>query len=119
MGYGLAGLHGTPHLQGDGDLEAGHPFTLALSNARELAPGFLIAGLQDWSLPFKGGVLVPSLDFLLPLVTDATGSFTLSSLWPPGIPEVTTAYFQCWIIDAAGPQGFAASNALAGTTPPP
>jgi hypothetical protein len=36
---------------------------------------------------------------------------------PPGVPSGFTTYFQWWIQDPAGPQGYAPSNAVAGTAP--
>jgi len=36
---------------------------------------------------------------------------------PGGLPPSFSLYFQYWINDAAGPVGFAASNALRGITP--
>jgi hypothetical protein len=64
-----------------------------------------------------GGVLVPSLDLLRAVQTDGTGSFLLTANWPPEVPHRTTAYFQFWMVDPGGPKGFAASNALAATSP--
>jgi hypothetical protein len=42
---------------------------------------------------------------------------TFTAPWPPDVPPATTAHFQIWIVDAAGPMGAAASNAIVGTTP--
>jgi hypothetical protein len=36
---------------------------------------------------------------------------------PAGAPSGVTIHAQFWIVDAGGPKGFAASNAVVGTTP--
>jgi hypothetical protein len=33
------------------------------------------------------------------------------------VPSGLTVWFQEWIVDGAGPKGFAASNGLSGVTP--
>jgi hypothetical protein len=52
-----------------------------------------------------------------PLFSDFFGTPTFGGLWPQGVPSGFTTYFQWWIQDPAGPQGYAASNAVAGTAP--
>jgi len=117
LSSGLAGSAGVPSLIGTGDLAGNDPVSLDLSNANPFALSFLVLGLSNLSIPFKGGVLVPAPDFLLPLTVDGFGVASLSTLWPVGVPSGATFYSQFWISDAAGPAGFAASNALSGTTP--
>ena len=81
---------------------------------------WLVIGLTRQDLPFRGGLLVPSLDlpgFPMVLPTGPTGTLPISTLWPPSIPSALTAYMQYWVADPAGPFGFAASNALSATTP--
>ena len=79
---------------------------------------FSSAPLSAVNLPFKGGTLVPAVDVLVAgLPTSPAGELSLSAAWPPGVPSGLTVWFQEWIVDAAGPKGFAASNGLAGTTP--
>jgi hypothetical protein len=91
---------------------------LALSHAAVFAPTALVVGLSRLDAPFKGGVLVPSPDILIAgLVTDATGAALVSGSWPAGLPSGFAVSFQYWITDAMGPQGFAASGAVQGTTP--
>lgn len=117
LGDGLAGSAGLPQLVGTGGLLGNDPVALDLTNAKPFALSFLVLGLSNLSIPFKGGVLVPAPDFLLPLTVDGFGVASLSTLWPAGVPSGATFYSQFWISDAAGPAGFAASNALSGTTP--
>lgn len=121
LGDGLAGTNGTPVLSGSGDLSGGSPVGLTLTNALPGAPAYLIMSLATLNAPFKGGVLVPDpsapLGLFFPLAADGAGNLTIGGLWPVGIPTGTVLYNQYWITDAGGPKGFAASNALSGTTP--
>ncbi len=120
VGQGLAGTHGLPSLTGDGTLEPVTPLTLALANALENTTAWMVLGVAELSAPFKGGVLVPDPappGFLLPLPTGVTGTIEIAGTWPAGVPSAFDTWFQFWIQDAAGPVGFAASNALRATTP--
>jgi hypothetical protein len=118
LGSALAGTHGEPSLAGDGTLAAGTPVTLSLGNALESAPTTLVIGFSELSAAFKGGVLVPQPDLLISgLVTDAGGQLVLGGTWPAGVPGGSSLWFQHWIVDAAGPVGFAASNGLRADTP--
>jgi hypothetical protein len=77
-----------------------------------------VLGFTNSSVPFKGGTLVPSPDVLIgPFPLDGAGSLVLSAPWPAGLPGAFSTYLQEWIVDPAGPVGFAASNALSATTP--
>ena len=118
---GLAGTCGDPVLIGSGTLLVGDPVTLSLTNALESTTTYFVIGLTEVNLPFYGGTLVPSfsapLGLFLALPTDGAGELVLSDNWPSGIPSGTSFYFQHWIIDPGGPFGFAASNAVKGTTP--
>jgi hypothetical protein len=62
-------------------------------------------------------VIVPTLDFIVPLTTDAFGAVTSGSTWPLGSPPGLEVYFQSWIFDLAAPGMWSASNGLLGTTP--
>jgi hypothetical protein len=91
---------------------------LALTGALPASAVHLVVGVAVAELPFKGGVLVPTPDLVLSgLPTDAAGSFTLQTDWPAGAPSGLVLLFQSWVQDAGGPQGFAATNALAATVP--
>jgi hypothetical protein len=117
LGAGLAGQSGIPALTGIGSLSAGSSLQLALNSAKPFALAPLVVGLSNLSAPFKGGVLVPYPNYIFPAFTDFFGKSTFSGLWPAGVPSGFTTYFQWWIQDPAGPQGYAASNAVAGTAP--
>lgn len=118
LGGGLEGTHGQPYLQGTGDFVGGERIGLELERALESSSAHLVIGFDELGAPFLGGVLVPSPDVLVSgLSTDAMGELELSTLWPVGVPAGTEVVFQIWIADPAGPAGFAASNAIVGTTP--
>ncbi|MFO0985342.1 MAG: hypothetical protein U1E76_27025 [Planctomycetota bacterium] len=118
LGQGLAGTSGVPVLAGRGNLTAGSEAELSLTDARPLAASPLVIGFSAVNLPLLGGVLVPAPDFVLTsLITNAKGGWLLGTQWPAGIPSGLELYLQTWIVDAGGPRGYAASNALRGTTP--
>jgi len=119
LGDGLAGSSGLPVLEGDGVLAAGGAVTLTLSNALASSATALVIGLSNVGSSFKGGVLVPSPDLVIPgLPVNASGGLALSGVWPSGVPSGVTIWFQHWISDLSAPQGLAASNGLSGTTTP-
>ena len=113
----LAGSAGLPLLSGAGQPQAGHPVTLTLTHAQPLAAAVLVAGLSAIDAPFKGGVMVPHPDAVLPLGTNAHGAAQLQGLWPAGLPSGSQTFVQWWVVDPAGPAGFSASNALKTTEP--
>ena len=117
LGHALAGTVGEPKLVGSGNLCPGAPGSLVLSDARPGGTTWLVAGLSSLWAPFKGGVLLPSPDVVVPLPVDVFGGCTVPFTFPIGIPEGTPIWFQHWIPDRAGPKGFAASNALLATVP--
>ncbi|HEX5009554.1 MAG TPA: hypothetical protein VFY71_04060 [Planctomycetota bacterium] len=118
VGSGLAGTKGVPVLIAGGTLAAGEPMTLKLNEARPFSLAYLFVGLGALNAPFKGGVMIPTLDLVLSgLPTDKHGQFLLSTPFPSGVPSGFSLWFQYWISDPAGPKGFAASNGAHGTTP--
>jgi glyoxylase-like metal-dependent hydrolase (beta-lactamase superfamily II) len=117
LGQALPGALGAPQLAAQGDLLAYSAFSLELSNVPAGAPTLLIVGAQSLGLPILGGVLVPSPDLALPLLADAQGSALLAGIWAPGAPAGVPAWAQWWVVDASGPQGVTASNAVLATPP--
>ncbi len=120
LGFGLAGTGGTPLLEGLGPLVAGQPMTIELSGAQPSAPAVLFYGFSRLDAPLYGGTLVP--DFsppgnLLTVITGPSGSLSLGTTWPAGLPAGTELFIQYWMPDAGGPFGFASSNAVKATTP--
>jgi len=65
---------------------------------------------------FKGGVLVPSPDLVFLHTTDGFGEVDFGGPWPAGMPGGVIFYAQYWVVDATGPKGFTASNAVQGTS---
>ncbi len=118
LGNTLAGSNGEPELAGLGSLQGGSLVTLSLTTAKQGAYAFLVSGFSEISAPFKGGIIVPHPDFVSPQQrTGPTGQIVASGVWPTGVPSGFATYFQWWVQDSAGPKGYAASNAISGTTP--
>jgi hypothetical protein len=117
LGQGLAGTHGVPALVGAGPATPAANAQGALDGALESAPAFLVVGISQLGLPLLGGVLVPTIDFILPLSTDAAGADLQTFHWPASQPSGAQLSFQTWIVDPGAIQGFAASNAVRATQP--
>jgi len=111
MGGGLKGTVDVPNLAGSGDLLPGSFARVSLRGAAPLSQSFLVVGLLDVSLPFKGGTLVPSPDVLLPIGSNAQGAFDLLFQWV-GVPAGLDVYVQTWIQDPGAVSAWSASNAL-------
>lgn len=118
LGGGLAGIAGIPALAGSGPLTSGSPTSLTLQSGAPNSGAYLIVGASMLGVPFKGGVLVPAPNVVIgPLPLSPAGGFALSAPWVSGVPSGVSLWWQAWIVDAAGPQGMAASNAVRSTTP--
>jgi len=118
LGGALAGTFGEPSLVGTGALAGGDPVDLSLGNALPNSTSTLVLGLSAINAPFKGGLLVPSPDILVGgLPVDGSGNHQILDTWPAGMGSGLTFWCQHWIVDAGAPSGFAASNAVSGTTP--
>lgn len=117
MGGGLAGMAGIPDLRGAGSLIGGEPTTLEVTDAHPDAAALLIVGLEAVHAPLAGGTLVPAPQILIPLATDQLGTSAFTAPWPMSLPSGARVYVQEWVVDAMGPAGLSASNALQLTTP--
>jgi hypothetical protein len=71
-----------------------------------------VVGITKQAVPFKGGVLVPSPNLLLPLVLDGAGALHLATQWPASIPSGTSLWMQAWSPQPEALHGFVASAAL-------
>jgi FG-GAP-like repeat/FG-GAP repeat len=116
-------FHGAPahHVQvslaGNGTLQAGTPVTFTFAGPPS-AVATLILGLSQPMLPFKGGLLVPTADAIVPaLPLNAQGALTLPATWPAGLPPGLVITLQAWMPSAVGPKGFVATNGLELQTP--
>jgi hypothetical protein len=112
LGSGLAGSAGVPELTVSGDLCGGTAVDLNVVNGPTSSMGFMIIGLSQLNLPLFGGNLVPSPDMTIMLPTDAAGNVSISATVPNNLPSGTMVFLQYWVVDAGGPLGFAASNAM-------
>jgi hypothetical protein len=118
LGQGLAGTGGVvPCLVGSGPMTGDSQLEFSMSDGLPLASTWLLAGFSELSQPFKGGVLVPTPELVLPLALDAQGAFDLAVLMPPVVPQGLPIYAQAWTQDVAGPAGVSASNAVLGIAP--
>jgi hypothetical protein len=120
LGFGLAGTRGTPVLRGYSNLIGGGPLVLEVEGARAGALAWVVIGGAQLGVPFLGGTLVPDPSppgGAVLLATDAQGRLRVNFRWPGGVPPGTSIWYQVWILDPVGPQGFAATNALRSTSP--
>ena len=118
LGQALAGTTGDPVLAGLGTLNVGEPVTLSLSNALPGSFANLFAGISLLNAPYKGGILVPApIILVLGLPVNGAGTLTLTDNFPAGAPSGLSLYMQFWIVDAGGPRGLSASNAIQGDVP--
>ncbi|QDU66067.1 FG-GAP repeat protein [Engelhardtia mirabilis] len=118
LGSGLAGISGVPSLSGTGALEPECLVQLVVSNAAPSAPAVLVLGSSALSLALLGGQLIPSPDAVVAgLVTEPDGTLELGFQLVSAIPSGLDLYVQAWVLDAGGPQGFAATAGLTATAP--
>lgn len=113
LGSDLAGTAGqTPELTGVGGMCDKPIQWLAASKILPGASVWLVLGVGPDPLPFKGGVLVPRPDIVLPLGPSLpSGNVWLAFLVPTGLPAYSL-WWQLWVVDPGGFAGFAATNAL-------
>lgn len=109
--HGLGGAAGAPELRGRGAMLGGSTAQWSVAAPANL-PVLLGLGLRRIDAPLLGGVMVPLPDVVTVLVLDAQGQASYSTPLPHGLPAGIALHSQAWIIDATGPQGFTASNAL-------
>lgn len=114
LGKGKAGADDVvPHLDGTGPLTAGSGNTIALGEAALSTTATLVIGLNNVSLPKKGGILIPSTDAVFPgLPVDAQGDLVVPFTVPLTFPPGTTLFAQYWVQDAGVSFGLSASNGL-------
>ena len=117
LGHALAGTAGEPKLILSGPLTGGSQVDVSLSGAIGFSTAWLVIGFDLLMVPFKGGIMVPDVDFLTPFGTTVLGTVDFSGNWPPFVPPGFETWWQFWIVDSGGPKGFSASNAVKGTTP--
>lgn len=117
LGNSLAGST-LPALEGSGPQTGGSINTLALTNALTNTISTIFLGVAEINAPFKGGVLVPTPDFVLAgIPTGPLGGWEIDLEWAQGLPGGLSLYWQIWVVDGGGPAGLAASNGVRSTTP--
>jgi hypothetical protein len=117
LGNDLAGTNGRPHLSGAGTVLPDAHVGLVLVDAAPNADAYLLIGLSAGYSAYMGGVLVPNVSVVFDeLVTSGAGAITIPFTWPDTASPGYSVWFQYWIEDAGGPQGYAASNAIKGVT---
>ena len=117
LGQALPGSGGTPQLRGTGNLAEGTAVQLLLTDAPASSWAHFVLGFNTLNLPFYGGTMVPTLDIVVPLLTDGSGALTVGGTWPAAVPAGIDMYFQYWIESGTGPFGYVSSNGLQATTP--
>jgi FG-GAP-like repeat len=118
LGQSLAGPAGWSSLEAWGTLLPDSTLTLRIGDGLPGATTFLVAGFGEALAPFKGGVLVPTPDAIVPLgPLDAQGDLQIAGTWPAGAPSDVSLVLQAWRVEAGAPQGFAATTAVRGETP--
>ncbi|TPW01476.1 MAG: hypothetical protein FD129_3357, partial [bacterium] len=75
---------GLPRLDVHGVADPGMPWIAAVEHGIPWHVVLLVIGTTNASLPFKGGVMVPSLDMVLIERLDMSGTLDLAGHWPPG-----------------------------------
>jgi hypothetical protein len=117
LDHPLPGAAGYSGLVGEGTLQPSTPLTIAIHDGPPLAPIVFVVGTSAAMVPFKGGTLVPQPLLVIPAgTTNGLGALKLGGSWPASVPSGASLFLQAWLVDAGGPAGFSATNALSGTT---
>jgi len=119
LGSGKPGVGGvTPLLTGTGDLLAGTPFTIDLTQALGSAPALYFVSPTSGATPFLGGILIPNpaTGERRNTLTNALGEVHAHGTFP-NVPSGTSFFMQFFVLDPAGTQGASASNALQAIVP--
>lgn len=118
LGHGLSSPAATPSLTGSGTLEPGAVATYHIDSAPKSAAAFWVLGVGELMAPFRGGILVPTPDLVVPgLSTQPNGKLDFALKWPNTLPSGLTLYHQFWFVDGTAALGFSSSNGMSGTNP--
>ena len=117
LGQGSGGALGPPVLTGQGLLHGGMPIVLHVSNAAPHQPITLVIGISALNAPFKGGVLVPTPNLVIPAGFVGMGTMGLGGTWPSNLPAGLHLWMQFWVVDPTAPLGLSATNGLLAATP--
>ncbi|MFT7464508.1 MAG: hypothetical protein ACI9EF_002864 [Pseudohongiellaceae bacterium] len=106
-----------PRLSGAGTMKVATLVTLFAQDFPANSVVTVVAGLSRVDMPFRGGVLVPAPDVLVPgFASDSDGEFEVSFTLPHNVPVGTKLYFQGWVPEALSPTGLVSTNGLEATS---
>lgn len=117
LGQGMGGALGPPVLAGQGLLYGGMPIVLHVTNAPPHNPVTLVIGISALNAPFKGGVMVPTPNLVIPAGLIGMGKTDFAGTWPSNLPAGVQLWMQFWIVDPTAPLGLSATNAVLAATP--
>lgn len=114
----MTSLGTTPVLTGKGTQQDGDLISLVIGSGPPSALCGVIVGLANVGLSYGGGgILIPSPDVVIVAAVDGTGSLTLTTPWPAGVPSGFDLYYQVLFDDPAASAALSATNAYGSTTP--
>ncbi len=114
LDLGLAGSFGIPSLSAQGTGKPGTPYALVLEGALPGAQMAQAIGLSTAGVGLLGGTLVPSPDFIsFGHMADGKGNYLGTGEFKSTAVPGLEIFLQFWVLDPAGPEGWAATNGLA------
>ncbi len=112
LGFALPGNF-SPTLAMSGSLlPSPAQYTFDLDNMEPNNALILFAGFTRIDAPLYGGTLVPATDLIVIFSTGLFGEISITNSMPSGIPSGFKMYLHGWAVDAGGPFGHSATNAL-------
>lgn len=118
LGFATPGLSGPPEMIAEGSLAPLLGGQLELTGAEPAAHGLLVVSGDAGFQATHGGVCVPfPILVVVPFVADGSGAMDFAFMNPGHLPSGTGVVAQAWMRDAAGPQGWSASNGIQGLVP--
>lgn len=113
LDLGLSGSFGVPTLSAQGAGKPGTSYAFVIEGALPGAPMAQAIGLSASGVGLLGGTLVPTPDFIsFGLTADGKGGYLATGEFKPTAVPGSEIYLQFWVMDPAGPEGWAATNGL-------
>ncbi len=100
-----------PVLTGAGTLAPASLNSLTLTGVTPGVVCFLVVGFSAINVPFKGGILGPAPNLIIPVPTNTAGGVFLPFTWP-NVPAGTMVWLQFWCPDPILPWNYCSSNTL-------
>jgi hypothetical protein len=112
-GSGIAGSGGAPHIAGVGCAGRGQTASVRVSNGHAVAPGVLIVGLREQTVPVAGGALLTTVRTWAFHSLDSVGAWTWSGAVPsnPALSGLSV-FFQSFYLDGTAVSGVSATEGL-------